>query len=108
MNVRSAVKVGAVALASTFVLAACGSKNSSSSKKSVNFEESAEIATMDQSKVTDVVGFTQLGNTQEGLYRLGAKSKVNNALLRVRKNQRMARLGPLQFVKMLSGAMAIL
>lgn len=80
MNVRSAVKVGAVALASTFVLAACGSKNSSSSKESVNFEESAEIATMDQSKVTDVVGFTQLGNTQEGLYRLGAKSKVNNAL----------------------------
>ncbi|MBU7562924.1 peptide ABC transporter substrate-binding protein [Pediococcus ethanolidurans] len=80
MNVRSAVKVGAVALASTFVLAACGSKNSSSSKESVNFEESAEIATMDQSKVTDVVGFTQLGNTQEGLYRLGAKSKVKNAL----------------------------
>ncbi|AMV63527.1 Oligopeptide ABC transporter, periplasmic oligopeptide-binding protein OppA [Pediococcus damnosus] len=80
MNVRSAVKVGAVALASTLVLAACGSKNSSSSKKTVNFEESAEISTMDQSKVTDVVGFTQLGNTQEGLYRLGKKSKVTNAL----------------------------
>ncbi len=80
MNVRSAVKVGAVALASTFVLAACGSKDSSSSKQSVNFEESAEIATMDQSKVTDVVGFTQLGNTQEGLYRLGKKSKVTNAI----------------------------
>ncbi|KRN67262.1 ABC-type oligopeptide transport system, periplasmic component [Pediococcus cellicola] len=74
------MKVGAVALASTFVLAACGSKDSSSSKQSVNFEESAEIATMDQSKVTDVVGFTQLGNTQEGLYRLGKKSKVTNAI----------------------------
>ncbi|WP_412989794.1 peptide ABC transporter substrate-binding protein [Pediococcus siamensis] len=80
MNVKSAVKVGVVALASTFALAACGSKDSSSSKQSVNFEESAEIATMDQSKVTDVVGFTQLGNTQEGLYRLGKKSSVHNAL----------------------------
>lgn len=79
MEFKTVGKLGAVALASTFILAACGSNNSAK-KNSVNFRESAEIATMDQSKVTDVVGFTQLGNTEEGLYRIGKDSKVENAI----------------------------
>ncbi|MCT3034519.1 hypothetical protein [Pediococcus parvulus] len=62
MKVKSAVKLGAVALASTLVLAACGSSNSSSSskKQSVNFMVASEIPTMDTSKVTDTIGLTQL------------------------------------------------
>lgn len=80
MKMKAAVKLGAVALASTFVLAACGAKTSSSKKSSVNFMESAEIPTMDTSKVTDVVGMTQLSNSEEGIYRLGKNSSVHNAL----------------------------
>ncbi|GEP19024.1 peptide ABC transporter substrate-binding protein [Pediococcus argentinicus] len=79
MKFKTVGKLGAVALASTFILAACGSNNSAK-KNSVNFRESAEIATMDQSKVTDVVGLTQLGNTEEGLYRIGKDNKIENAL----------------------------
>lgn len=82
MNVKSVVKLGAVALASTFVLAACGSKSdsTSSNKKSVSFMVASEIPTMDTSKVTDTIGLTQLANTEEGLYRLGKNSSVHNAL----------------------------
>ncbi|WPP08875.1 peptide ABC transporter substrate-binding protein [Pediococcus inopinatus] len=82
MKVRSVVKLSAVALASTFVLAACGAKGSTSTakKQSVNFMESAEISTMDPSKADDVVSMTQLSNTGEGLYRLGKNSSVHNAL----------------------------
>lgn len=81
MQIKSAVKLGAVALASTFVLAACGSKTSDSAKKqSVNFMVASEIPTMDTSKVTDTIGLTQLANTEEGLYRLGKNSSVHNAL----------------------------
>lgn len=69
MEVKSAVKLGVVALASTFVLSACGAKGSSTAKKqSVNFMESAEMSTMDTSKADDVVSMTQLANTNEGLY----------------------------------------
>ena len=81
MQIKSAVKLGAVALASTFVLAACGSKTSDSAKKqSVNFMVASEIPTMDTSKATDTIGLTQLANTEEGLYRLGKNSSVHNAL----------------------------
>lgn len=80
MKLKTVVKLGSVALASTFILAACGSSDSGSSKKTANIRESAELATMDQSKVTDVVGFTQLGNTEEGLYRIGKNNKIGNAI----------------------------
>jgi len=81
MQIKSAVKLGVVALASTFVLAACGSKTSDSAKKqSVNFMVASEIPTMDTSKATDTIGLTQLANTEEGLYRLGKNSSVHNAL----------------------------
>ncbi len=73
---------GATVLVSASVLAACGSKNNSSSsaKKSINWEESAEIPTMDLSKATDATSFNQLNNVLEGIYRLGKDNKVENAL----------------------------
>lgn len=73
---------GATVLASAATLAACGSgnNNSSSAKKSINWEESAEIPTMDLSKATDNTSFNQLNNVLEGLYRLGKDSKIENGL----------------------------
>ena len=79
MELNKAIKLGLVAVSSTFLLAACGN-GADNDKKTANIRESAELATMDPSKVTDVVGFTQLGNTQEGLYRMGSNNKVENAL----------------------------
>ena len=62
-------------------LTACGGSNSSSGSKDVlNWEESAEIPTMDLSKATDVTSFNQLTNTLEGLYRLGPNSKLEKGL----------------------------
>ena len=72
---------GATLLVSASTLAACGSgNNSSSTKKTLNWEESAEIPTMDLSKATDVTSFNQLNNVLEGIYRLGENSKVENGL----------------------------
>ena len=72
---------GATVLASAAALAACSSNNSSSAnKKTINWEENAEIPTMDMSKATDATSFNQLNNVMEGLYRLGKDSKVENAL----------------------------
>lgn len=73
---------GATVLVSAATLAACGSKSNSSSsaKKTLNWEESAEIPTMDLSKATDVTSFNQLNNVLEGIYRLGENSKVENGL----------------------------
>ena len=72
---------GATLLVSASTLAACGSgNNSSSTKKTLNWEESAEIPTMDLSKATDVTSFNQLNNVLEGIYRLGKNSKVENGL----------------------------
>lgn len=82
MKFKKVLTAGAVVLTSAAALAACGSNNSSSggSKKSINWEESAEIPTMDISKATDATSFNQLGNVTEGIYRLGKNNKVENAL----------------------------
>lgn len=74
---------GATVLIVGSTLAACGGNSNSSSgssKKTINWMDSAEIPTMDISKATDVTSFNQLGNVEEGLYRLGNKNKVENAL----------------------------
>lgn len=74
---------GATVLIAGSTLAACGSNSNSSSssaKKTINWMDSAEIPTMDISKATDATSFNQLGNVEEGLYRLGKNSKVENAL----------------------------
>ena len=62
-------------------LTACGGSNSSSGSKDVlNWEESAEIPTMDLSKATDSASFVQLINTMEGLYREKADGSQEPAL----------------------------
>ena len=70
---------GSVVLAA-LALTACGGNSSTSSKKELNWEESAEIPTMDLSKATDIASFTQLINTMEGLYRAKSDGSQEKAL----------------------------
>ena len=79
MKFKKLLAVGATLAVSAFTLAACGSK-SGDSGKTLHWEDSAEISTLDPSKVTDVVGFNQLNNVTEGLYRLGKDSKITPGL----------------------------
>lgn len=69
-------------LTAALALMACGgnSSSSSSNKKELNWEESAEIPTMDLSKATDSASFTQLINTMEGLYRAKSDGSQEKAM----------------------------
>ena len=84
MKLKKVFAAGATILVAGSALAACSSNNSSSSsgsaKKSISWMDAAEIPTMDISKATDATIFNQLNNVEEGLYRLGKNSKVENAL----------------------------
>ena len=81
MKLSKIVKLGAVAALSATFLVACGQKSSSSSSQQVlNWDETAELPTMDLSTATDVVSFDTLNNTMEGLYRLGKDSKLEPGL----------------------------
>lgn len=84
MKLKKVFAAGATILVAGSALAACSSNNSSSSsgsaKKSISWMDAAEIPTMDISKATDATSFNQLNNVEEGLYRLGKNSKVENAL----------------------------
>lgn len=80
MKLSSAVKLGAVSVASLLLLAACGSKSSSSKNladdQTLNWVETANLPTMDPSQSTDIVSGTALNNVDEGLLRIGTDSKV--------------------------------
>ncbi|KRL77935.1 peptide ABC transporter substrate-binding protein [Secundilactobacillus paracollinoides] len=80
MKLSSAVKLGAVSAASLLLLAACGSKSSSSKNladdQTLNWVETSNIPTMDPSKSTDIVSGGALNNVDEGLLRIGQNSKV--------------------------------
>ncbi|GFZ26903.1 peptide ABC transporter substrate-binding protein [Lactobacillus corticis] len=88
MKFKKILALGGTLLVAGAALSACGNSSSSSSsstKQVLNWEESAEIPTMDLSKATDVVAFNQLNNVGEGLYRLGKNSKVENAIAKSTK-----------------------
>ncbi|NME32347.1 peptide ABC transporter substrate-binding protein [Ligilactobacillus ruminis] len=77
MKLAKVAATGSVAALCALTLGACGSKASDSASKQVlNWNETAELPTMDLSKATDVVSFDMLNNTMEGLYRLGKDSKI--------------------------------
>lgn len=57
-----------VALAA-LTLTACSQKQSSHKEQDLNWSVGGEITTMDPSKATDVVSFSQMINSMEGLYR---------------------------------------
>ncbi|MHC9537323.1 peptide ABC transporter substrate-binding protein [Dellaglioa sp. BT-FLS60] len=87
MKLKSVLKLSGVLALSVIVLAACGSKSSSSGsskeladKQVINWSETAELPSMDLSTATDTVSFNMLNNTNEGLYSIGKNSKILNAL----------------------------
>ena len=81
MKLAKVAAAGSVAALCALTLGACGSKSGDSASKQVlNWNESAELPTMDLSKATDVVSFDTLNNTMEGLYRLGKDSKIEPGL----------------------------
>ena len=76
--------IGSVALVMT--LAACGQSKQSSSNKQLadkqvlNLSTTETVSTLDSAKASESVSLTQLYHTDEGLYRLGKNSKLENAL----------------------------
>lgn len=82
MKLAKFAATGSVAALCVLTLGACGSKSSddAASKQVLNWNESAELPTMDLSKATDVVSFDMLNNSMEGLYRLGKDSKIEPGL----------------------------
>lgn len=69
--------LGVVALGVGVVtLTACSADKSSTSKKVLNWSETAQMSTLDSSKVTDIISGTVLNNVNEGLYRIGANNKI--------------------------------
>lgn len=59
------------------VLSGCQSHSKrSADTQTLNWDETAEMPTMDLSLATDTVSFDSLGNTLEGLYRIGKNDKI--------------------------------
>lgn len=76
-------KMMLITLGSVALLAACGNKSSSSSmasKQTINLSTNAELTSLDVSKIYDKNSFTQVDQTNEGLYRYDANGKVHSAL----------------------------
>lgn len=84
MKLRKVAAAGSVVALSALALAACGNKSTTSTKV-LNWDETAELPTMDLSKSTDTVSFDALANTMEGLYRLGKDSKIEPGLAKKTK-----------------------
>ncbi|UQS86310.1 peptide ABC transporter substrate-binding protein [Nicoliella spurrieriana] len=79
MKLKTLAKVGSVTLVTALGLAACGSSNSSSesgSTKTLTWQESANLPTLDPSKATDNVSMRTLNNSNEGLLMVGNDNKV--------------------------------
>ncbi|MFT8962555.1 MAG: peptide ABC transporter substrate-binding protein [Lacticaseibacillus paracasei] len=64
---------GAMVFASAALLAACGSKSSSSSSETFNRMEKDVISTMDNAHITDVISGQAAVDTGDGLYRYKGK-----------------------------------
>ena len=72
MKVKRLV-AGAMVFASAALLAACGSKSSSSSSETFNRMEKDVISTMDNAHITDVISGQAAVDTRDGLYRYKGK-----------------------------------
>ncbi|MEJ6399690.1 peptide ABC transporter substrate-binding protein [Nicoliella lavandulae] len=79
MKLKTLAKVGSVTLVTALGLAACGSSNSSSqsgSTKTLNWQESANLPTLDPSNATDHISAETLNNSNEGLLMVGKDNKI--------------------------------
>lgn len=76
MKKRLLTVVGVMA-AVGLLLSGCQSHSKrAAGTQTLNWDETAEMPTMDLSLATDTVSFDSLGNTLEGLYRLGKDNKI--------------------------------
>lgn len=82
-NIQVGLKVGLV-ISAALILTGCSSQKSGSGKLAAKQEFTtavdSELSTVDLSKTTSVQTFEVLNNIDEGLYRLGKDSKIENAL----------------------------
>lgn len=78
MTAKKTVSIAATLITLGLTLIACSSKSGSNSddKQVLNWSEATELSSIDPSKATDSESFDMLGNSMEGLYRLGKNSKV--------------------------------
>lgn len=77
MKLKSMLEVGAVGAASAFLLAACGNNSGKEpSSKLVQWQQSANLTTLDASKATDNSAFGMLNNSNEGLLVSGENNTV--------------------------------
>lgn len=86
MTAKKTVSIAATLIAISLSLAACSSKSGSKNDQQVlNWSEATELSSIDPSKATDSESFDMLGNSMEGLYRLGNNSKVEPGIARSTK-----------------------
>ena len=78
MTAKKTVSIAATLITLGLTLIACSSKSGSNSddKQVLNWSEATELSSIDPSKATDSESFDMLGNSMEGLYRLGKNSKI--------------------------------
>lgn len=83
LNNHHVLTVG-LTISFALLLSGCSSQKSGSGKLADKQEftvgVSSELSTVDLSKTTSVQTFEVLNNVDEGLYRIGKNSKINNAL----------------------------
>ncbi|HBO47662.1 MULTISPECIES: peptide ABC transporter substrate-binding protein [Pediococcus] len=75
MKKQNNLKISAIGVLIALTLAGCGSKKASQTEV-VNMSTGTEITTLDSSKAIDDTSLTQIFNFNEGLYRIGNKSKI--------------------------------
>lgn len=75
MKKQNNLKISAIGVLIALTLAGCGSKKASETEV-VNMSTGTEITTLDSSKAIDDTSLTQISNFNEGLYRIGNKSKI--------------------------------
>lgn len=75
MKKQNHLKISAIGVLIALTLAGCGSKKASETEV-VNMSTGTEITTLDSSKAIDDTSLTQISNFNEGLYRIGNKSKI--------------------------------
>lgn len=86
MTAKKTVSIAATLIAISLSLAACSSKSDSKNDQQVlNWSEATELSSIDPSKATDSESFDMLGNSMEGLYRLGKNPKVEPGIARSTK-----------------------
>lgn len=88
VKISNAIKIGVIGLASTLILAACG--NQKADNKTIKWQESSNMITLDASKLNDTVSAGTMNNSNEGLL---VGSLDNKVVPGVAKNYQVSKDG---------------